>query len=75
MPKSKWYYKNIGKGRYIAVNTCSICGVEYRNNNVAASLYCPSCAIDVKRQKTAERVRRYREKLKKGALIGPFSNC
>lgn len=42
--------------------TCSLCGQEYRNNNLFASSYCDECGKKVKREKTAERVRRHREK-------------
>lgn len=64
MGKNSWKYKQIDKGRYLAVMTCSICGEEYTNGNVAASMYCPACAAKVKREKTAERVQRYRAKKK-----------
>lgn len=58
----KW--KEIEKGHYLAVTTCQICGAEYNNGNVSASKYCPACAAKVKKEKTAERVRKYREKQK-----------
>ena len=65
MKDNNWRYKKIGKGRYLAVNTCSVCGEEYNNGNVAASLYCPKCSKKIKREKTALRVRRYRERNKR----------
>ena len=37
---------------------------EYTNGNIAASKYCPECAIIIQRVKTKERVRRWREKQK-----------
>lgn len=64
MGKNGWEWKEIATSHFLAVNTCKICGKEYNNGNVMASLYCPSCADKVKREKTAERVRRYRERQK-----------
>lgn len=64
MGKNGWKWKEIGISHYLAVNTCKLCGKEYNNGNVMASLYCPECAAKVKREKTAERVRRHREKKK-----------
>jgi predicted RNA-binding Zn-ribbon protein involved in translation (DUF1610 family) len=60
--KNNWRYKKIDKGYFLAVNTCGVCGSEYSNGNPAASLYCPECAAKIKREKTAERVRRHRQK-------------
>lgn len=67
MGKNGWKWKEIETSHYLAVMTCTICGKEYNNGNVMASLYCPECAAKVKREKTAERVRRYREKQKQAA--------
>ena len=67
MGKNSWKWKEIEPSHYLAVNTCTICGKEYNNGNVMASMYCPTCAAKVKREKTAERVRRYREKQKLAA--------
>ena len=64
MGKNGWKWKQIEAGHYLAVNTCMLCGKEYNNGNVMASMYCPACAAKVKREKTAARVRRYREKKK-----------
>ena len=58
----KW--EKTDKGYYLAVTTCQMCGKEYNNGNVFASKYCSECAAKVKREKTAERVRRYRENQK-----------
>lgn len=69
MNQQRWHYKQISRGHYLAVGTCSVCGVEYSNNNVSASLYCPACAEKVKREKTAERVRKHRLLHKKDANI------
>lgn len=44
------------------VATCTICKKEYQNNNAFASSYCPICAERIKKEKTAERVRQYRER-------------
>ncbi|MBP1764100.1 MAG: hypothetical protein H6Q65_1158 [Firmicutes bacterium] len=60
-----WRYERQPSGVFLAVNTCKLCGTVYNNGNVASSLYCPECAKKVNREKTAERVRRYREKHKK----------
>ena len=65
MSVNQWKYKEISKGHYLAVNICSVCSKEYNNGNVSTSLYCPECAKNIRRKKTAERVRRYREKSKK----------
>ena len=64
MGQTGWKWKKVATSHYLAVNTCNICGKEYSNGNVMASLYCPECAAKVKREKTAERVRRHREKQK-----------
>jgi predicted RNA-binding Zn-ribbon protein involved in translation (DUF1610 family) len=60
MNQQRWHYKQISQGHYLAVGLCSICGVEYSNNNIAASLYCPACAEKINREKTAERVKKHR---------------
>lgn len=65
MTKTGWKWKEIERSHFLAVNTCKICGKEYNNGNVMASLYCPECAAKVKREKTAERVKRYRAKKKR----------
>ena len=64
MEKHSWKWKQVETGHYLAVNTCKLCGKEYNNGNVMASLYCPECAAKVKREKTAARVKRYRERQK-----------
>ena len=67
MGKNGWKWKEIEPHHYLAVNTCKLCGKEYNNGNVMASLYCPECAARIKREKTAERVKRYRAKKKSEA--------
>lgn len=70
MDKNNWYWKKKPKedGKsgciWLAVNTCTICGAEFNNGNVAASKYCPACAKEVQAKQNRERVRRHREKLK-----------
>ena len=44
--------------------TCTVCGKEYENGNVFASSYCSECAAKVRKEKTKERVRKFREKQK-----------
>ena len=66
MGKNGWKWKQTEAGYYLAVNTCKLCGKEYTNGNVMASMYCPACAAKVKREKTAARVRLYRAR-KQGA--------
>lgn len=44
--------------------TCERCNKEFNNGNVFASKYCPECSEDIKREKTRERVKRFRDKLK-----------
>ena len=67
MGKNGWKWEQTEAGHYLAVNTCKLCGKEYNNGNVMASLYCPECAARIKREKTAERVKRYRAKKKSEA--------
>ena len=70
MVKDKIYSKvrwEKGEDRvYRPVAICTVCGAEYRNDdkcaNVWASSYCPECAKKIKREKTAERVKKYRER-------------
>ena len=62
MKKHKWIYQKQPNGVFLAVTKCEKCGVIYNNGNVATSLYCPKCALVVKRERTKERVRRYRER-------------
>lgn len=64
MDRQKWIYQKQANGVFLAVTTCTKCGTVYNNGNVAMSLYCPPCALDVKRAKTRERVRKHREKAK-----------
>lgn len=66
---SNWYYKREvredGRAINIATTVCTVCGAEYRNGNVASSLYCPDCAKRIRAEKNRERVRRFREKNKR----------
>ena len=64
MEEKRWTYKQTARGHYLAVAICSLCGAEYANGNVAASKFCPACAAKVKREKTAERVKKNRERRK-----------
>jgi predicted Zn-ribbon and HTH transcriptional regulator len=63
---SKWYWNKGKDGVYRPKGVCTICGQEYSNENIGASSYCPECAAKVKREKTAERVRKYRERQNAG---------
>ena len=40
---------------------CQKCNKEFNNGNVFASNYCPDCASIIKKEKTRERVRRFRQ--------------
>lgn len=60
MSGNSWNWKKTAPGHWLAVTTCERCGAEYNNGNVAASKYCPECAKIVQREKTRERVRRWR---------------
>lgn len=60
MAGNNWKWKKIAPGRFLAVTTCQRCGLEFNNGNVAASKYCPECAKIVQREKTRERVRKWR---------------
>lgn len=66
MTEKRWRWKQIGRGQFVAVTTCSICGVEVQNGNPTVTLYCADCAAKVKREKGAERARRWRERHKDG---------
>lgn len=57
-----WRWKKVGSGHWLAVDTCKRCGQEFNSGNVAASKYCAACAEIVRRERTRERVRRFREK-------------
>lgn len=39
---------------------CSRCEKEFSNENTFASKYCPECAEEIKKEKTRERVKKYR---------------
>ncbi|HPS61364.1 MAG TPA: hypothetical protein PLE33_08930 [Candidatus Cloacimonas sp.] len=58
---SRRYWKK-QEGGYIMTGICTLCGAEFNNGNAAAASYCQPCAEKVKREKTAARVRRYRER-------------
>ena len=73
MNESRWRYKKIARGHYLAVAICSLCGAEYTNGNVGASKFCPVCAAKVKREKTAERVKKHRERRKMEVAYNPSS--
>jgi exosome complex RNA-binding protein Csl4 len=51
-----------GNGRTIHYAICERCEERLEHVGSIAQRYCPECQIIVKREKTAERVRRYREK-------------
>lgn len=44
--------------------TCTKCGKEYASGNVFKAEYCEECAEIVKRERTRERVRQYRQRKK-----------
>lgn len=46
----------------IPAAACVRHGRPYQNGNVFVSSYCPECAEDVRREKTRERVRKFRRK-------------
>ena len=64
MAGNNWMWKKTAPGHWLAVAFCERCGKEFTNGNVAAAKYCPECAKIVQREKTRERVRRWREKKK-----------
>jgi predicted amidophosphoribosyltransferase len=59
---TEFYWNKCADGVYRPVGICSVCGKEYKSDNIGASSYCPECAARIKKEKTAERVRRFREK-------------
>jgi len=67
--KNRVIWKKVRKDDKTFVNMpfaiCEKCNREYNNGNVFASKYCPECSKEVQREKTRERVRRHREKLKR----------
>lgn len=54
-----------GESVKVPYKICSRCEKEFSNGNTFASLYCPACAEEIKKEKTRERVRKHREKAKK----------
>lgn len=69
--KEKVIWKEITKddGRRVKIpfRTCEKCEKEFSNGNTFASKYCPECAAEIKKEKTRERVRKYRENVEKSA--------
>jgi len=59
---SRMFWKRQDNGVFLMTGICTLCGAEFNNNNIGAASYCQPCAEKVKREKTAERVRRYRER-------------
>lgn len=47
---------------YQLTGTCTRCGESYSSGNIFAASYCLECAEIVKKEKTRERVRRFRKK-------------
>lgn len=48
----------------IYIKICENCGIDLdRSNNISAK-YCKKCSEEIKKEKTKERVRRYREQQK-----------
>lgn len=61
-----WKDIKINDGRIVKMpfKTCERCNEEFNNGNIFAAKYCPECSEEVKKEKTRERVRRFREKNK-----------
>lgn len=59
---SPWGWHKDADGIHRPEGKCTLCGELFRCENMGAASYCPACAAKVKREKTAERVRKYRER-------------
>ena len=59
--------KEDGRRVKIPFRTCEKCEKEFSSGNTFASIYCPECAAEVKKEKTRERVRKHRAAVKKSA--------
>ncbi len=64
-------YKRIinAKGQKVKIpfTTCEKCEKEFSSGNTFASIYCPECSAEIKKEKTRERVRKHRAKSKESA--------
>lgn len=70
MEKKVYWKKVVGAdGRTVKMpfKKCEKCGAEFNNGNTFASKYCEPCATEIKREKTRERVRKYRQKKQEAA--------
>ena len=55
--------------RTIKIKLCEKCGKDLDRINNITSKYCLDCSKEIKREKTRERVRKYREKLKNEVIL------
>ena len=57
------------KGQKVKIpfTTCEKCEKEFSSGNTFASIYCPECAAEIKKEKTRDRVRKHRAKAKESA--------
>lgn len=53
-----------GHRRYVAMNNCERCGVEFKSDSPSSAKYCPECRKLVSAQQNRDRVRRFRERQK-----------
>jgi hypothetical protein len=58
-----------GNGRTIHYAICERCEERLKHVGSIAQRYCPECKVIVQKEKTAERVRKYREKQKLKEVI------
>lgn len=62
---NKVFWKKVETETGAAINMpfriCEKCNEEFNNGNVFASKYCPKCSEQIKKEKTRERVRKYRQ--------------
>lgn len=62
------YWKKIVRadGRTVKMpfKKCDRCEGEFTSGNTFASKYCEKCASEIKKEKTRERVRKHRQKVK-----------
>jgi len=58
------YKKVVKDGRTIHIGVCQKCGNVLEHCGSAAQRYCPDCKIVVDREKSRERMRRYRARMK-----------
>lgn len=65
---AKIYWKKELDNIFRLYGVCTICKKHFKNGNVFAASYCPECGKQIAREKTRDRVKKYREKIRKVSL-------